>query len=154
MNIVDIENYIMQTFKDVYPLDTWGEKSFFLNPGKKFKRGTYFATIKKKDGDNDKASKLDRDGVFRLNIGINKEEFLSLFYTMPKRPAKGCFIKGGYDFQALDTILPHPIYGWMSWICILNPSVSRFDECKKYLQVAYEKALIVTDKKSKQIINE
>ena len=109
----DIENYILKNFKDVYPLNSWGEKSFFLNPGNKLKRGTYFATIKEKDGDNDKASYLNRDDVFRLNMGLNKEIYISLFQTLPKRPAKGCVIDGSYDFQKLDVILPHPVYGWM-----------------------------------------
>lgn len=65
----DIEKYILEQFTDVNPLDSWGEKSFFLNPGRQLKRGTYFATLKEKDGENDKASHLDRKGIFRLNMG-------------------------------------------------------------------------------------
>ena len=32
--------------------------------------GVYFCTLKENNGANDKASELDRDGVFRLSIGI------------------------------------------------------------------------------------
>jgi hypothetical protein len=143
----DIENYILETFDDVHPLDSWGEKSFFLNPGLRLNRGTYFATLKEKDGENDKASYLNRDGIFRLNMGVSKEFYLSLFQNLPKRPAKGCFIEGDYDFQRVDAILPHPVYGWMGWICVLNPSVETFEECKNLLADAYRKAMKATLKK-------
>ena len=143
----DIEDYILKTFNDVYPLDSWGERSFFLNPAKQLKRGTYFATLKEKDGENDKASFLNRDGIFRLNIGVTKDCYLSLFSSLPKRPEKGTFIKGDYDFQQIDTILPHPVYGWMGWVCILNPSIKTFEESKKLLANAYNKAEQTTIKK-------
>ncbi|MFV0421471.1 DUF6194 family protein [Oleidesulfovibrio sp.] len=45
---------MLESFADVNPLDSWGGKSFFLNPGHQLKRGTYFATLKEKDGDNDR----------------------------------------------------------------------------------------------------
>lgn len=143
----DIENYILNNFKDIYPQDSWGERSFFLNPGQKLKRGSYFATIKQKDGENDKASNLAREGVYRLNIGISKACYLSLFSSLPTRPAKGCFIEGDYDFQKIDTILPHPVYGWMGWVSILNPSEDSFKQCQKLLDNAYNKAMNITKKK-------
>lgn len=147
MKIDDIEHYILEHFEDVHPLDSWGEKSFFLNPKQQLKRGTYFATLKEKDGDNDKASFLNRDGIFRLNIGVSKEVYLSLFETLPKRPAKGCFIDGDYDFQKIDAVLPHPVYGWMGWVCVLNPSEKTFETCKGLLDDAYNKAIKTTMKK-------
>ncbi len=27
-----------------------------------------------------------------------------------------------YDFTALDRVMPHPVYGKMYWVCVLNPS--------------------------------
>lgn len=147
MNISDIENYILENFADVNPLDSWGEKSFFLNPGHQLKRGTYFATLKEKDGDNDKASYLDRKGIYRLNMGVSKDVYLSLFNTLPKRPAKGCFIDGDYDFRKTDIVLPHPVYGWMGWICVLNPGEETFETCKDFLDDAYNKAMKTTMKK-------
>lgn len=147
MNRNNIEAYVLENFEDVHPLDSWGERSFFLNPGRQLKRGTYFATLKEKDGENDKASHLDRDGVFRLNMGVSKRRYLSLFSHLPKRPAKGCFIEGGYDFQKIDAILPHPVYGWMGWVCVLNPSHETFEDCKNLLDNAYSKALKATMKK-------
>jgi len=139
--------YIEKTFADVHPLDSWGEKSFFLNPQKQLKRGTYFATLKEKDGENDKASFLNRNGIFRLNMGVTKDCYLSLFSHSPKRPAKGGIIEGDYDFTQTDIILPHPVYGWMSWLSVLNPSEKTFEQCKDLLAIAYDKAHHATQKK-------
>lgn len=147
MHIKDIENYILNNFEDVHPLNNWGEKSFFLNPKKQLKRGTYFTTLKEKDGENDKSSFLDRENVFRLNMGVTKECYLSLFAEIPERPAKGCFIRGDYNFQELNRILPHPIYAWMGWISVLNPDSKIFESCKDLLNNSYNKAKAITAKK-------
>ncbi|MEL7086953.1 MAG: DUF6194 family protein [Planctomycetota bacterium] len=95
-------------------LPAWGERALFYNPGGKLKRGTYFATVKEKDGDNDRASNLDRPGIWRLNIGVRKETFVERFGPTPLRPVKGGVVAGTWDFTQLDTLTPHPVYGWMS----------------------------------------
>jgi hypothetical protein len=147
MEAEEIENYILEHFININPLDTWGERSFFVNPENKLKRGTYFATIKNKDGKNDSASNLDRKNIYRLNIGISREKYLSLFEIIPKRPSKAMVITGDYNFQQVNEILPHPVYGWMNWVSILNPDKTTFEHCKSLLEDAYIKALkTATDK--------
>lgn len=39
-----------------------------------------------------------------------------------------------------DKILPHPVYAWMVWVCVLNPSEQTFEELKPYIQETYEYA--------------
>ena len=121
--------------------------SFFLNPQKQLKRGTYFATLKENDGAHDRSSHLDREGVFRLSMGISKKCYRALFQDLPARPTKGRCIAGDYDFERLDTLLPHPVYAWMGWVCVLNPSRQTFQQCKSLLEDAYEKASEITCKK-------
>lgn len=72
-------------------IDAWGETSLFYNPHPDsiLKRGIYFCTLKDKDRENDKASHLYRADVFRMNFGISKKTFASIFKTIPKRPIKG-----------------------------------------------------------------
>lgn len=118
----------------------WGETSCFYNPGGVFARGTYFLTIKEKDGDNDRASGLDREGVWRLNIGTAKPDFEALFGPPPKRPGKGGTIEGPWDFTSLDQITPHPVYGWMSWIAIVSPRPETWRRCIPLVDSAYAKA--------------
>ena len=147
MNKNDIENYILKNFDDIHPLERWGEKSFFLNPGRQFTHGTYFATLKETDSKNDAVSFLNREGIFRLNMGVTKDCYLSLFSYLPKQPKKGNCIEGNYDFQEVDVLLPHPVYAWGAWICVLNPSLQTFEKCKTLLDNAYSKAQQTTRKK-------
>ncbi len=50
-----------------------------------------------------------------------------MFTAVPKRQAKGCVVDMDYDFTQIDKIIPHPVYAWMSWICVLNPSNKTFE---------------------------
>ena len=127
MNAEEILNYCLENLEDTVLVESWGEKGIFYNPENKLKRGIYILTIKEKDGENDKGSALDRDGIYRVNLGIRKQTFLNMFTAVPKRPAKGCVVELDYDFTQTDKIIPHPVYAWMSWICVLNPSSEAFD---------------------------
>jgi hypothetical protein len=90
-----------------------------------------FATIVTKDyGDFDNASNLNREGVFRLNVGVSRETFRRLF---PDTEAT-------YDYTALDTLMPHPVYAPQSWLCVLNPSEVTFKSVEPLLEEACERA--------------
>ncbi|MCZ8282243.1 MAG: DUF6194 family protein [Aquidulcibacter sp.] len=135
-----VHRFITEKFEGVVPKEAWGETSYFYNPDHFFERGTYFATIKEKDGANDRASQLDREGVWRLNMGVSKGEFFELFGPQPPRPRKGGVVEGGWDFMALDQLTPHPIYGWMSWVSCLNPSTETWEKCMPLLANAHTRA--------------
>jgi hypothetical protein len=114
------------------PEIAWGDIFYFADvggaepPDRKFP----FATIVTKDyGEFDCASNLNRPGVFRLNIGISKQTFAGLF----PEPAE-------YDFTALDRLLPHPVYGKMYWVCVLNPSAATFEVVRPLLAEAFDLA--------------
>lgn len=61
----------------------------------------------------DTYSGLDREGVFRLNLGVDRETFLDLFGAKASELTP--------DYTALDTIMPHPEYGNSYFLCVLNP---------------------------------
>lgn len=61
---------IVSKLPGVVPKSSWGETSLFYNPGNVLPNGVYFCTIKDHDGENDTASKLNRDNVFRLAIDV------------------------------------------------------------------------------------
>ncbi len=134
----DILSYCLSNLKDTTLVESWGEKGIFYNPNGILKRGVYVLTIKEKDGDNDKASLLNRDNVYRVNVGLRKQTFIEHFGHIPKRPSAGNIVKMDYDFTILDTIMPHPVYAWMGWVCVLNPSSKTFEEFKIMLQESYE----------------
>ena len=110
-----------------------GDTFFIYDPDRNLqdKQRFPFATIVTKDyGDFDNASNLNRAGVFRLNAGVSRETFRSLFGD-----------DGTYDFTALDRLMPHPVYGRQSWVCVLNPSAETFERVKPLLREAYEIAV-------------
>ncbi|MDC0948398.1 DUF6194 family protein [Gammaproteobacteria bacterium] len=142
-----IAEHILTTLPDVINVDAWGEQSFFYNPQQRLPRGVYFATIKSKDGENDSASNLNRKDVFRLNIGIGPLLYTELFGARPARPAKGKTVATGHDFGALDEWMPHPVYAWMGWTCILNPSERSFEDAASHIAAAHRIAVSKFDKR-------
>jgi hypothetical protein len=149
MQIDDITAYVQEHFPGTIVKDSYGERAFFYNPGNLLPSGTYFLTIKEQDGPHDKASRLDREGVYRLNFGASKETFRDLFGVIPARPPKGEIIEGPYDFAALDTLMPHPVYGWSYWLCVLNPSRETFDKILPLIQAYYEQSKKRFEKRTK-----
>jgi hypothetical protein len=85
---------------------------------------------------HDDFSDLNRPDVFRLNIGVSKKTYQGYFGTKKFEEAES-----DYDFTALNTFMPHPVYGMMHWICILNPRDETFETVKSLLAEAYEMAV-------------
>lgn len=131
---------ITREFQDLVPKATWGETSLFYNPGNALKNGVYFATIKEHDGENDKASQLDREGVFRLSFGVPPATYEQLFGPRPPRPDKGGVVPTGHDFTALNELMPHPVYAWMGWVQVLTPTARTMRGLTPLLTEAYDKA--------------
>jgi hypothetical protein len=112
-----------------------GDTFFIYDPERNLdaKHRFPFATIVTKDyGDFDCTSNLNRPGVFRLNIGLSRDTFRSLV------SAPGDV---DHDFSALDQLMPHPVYGTQSWVCVLNPSVETFAKLRPLLDEAYQLAV-------------
>ncbi len=72
-----------------------------------------FVTIANTDSDYDNVSNLDREGVFRVNIGLSKDSFTNLVGEADPESV---------DYTELNVFLPHPDYHRQNFICILNPS--------------------------------
>jgi hypothetical protein len=133
----EILNYCLENLNGVVRAENWGERGIFYNPNNTLKKGVYILTLKEKDGENDKASNVNRDGIFRVNMGLRKDTFKNLFGEIPKRPPAGGIVEMDYDFTQLNKIMPHPVYAWMGWVCVLNPSPETFEEMKPLIQESY-----------------
>ncbi len=140
MTAEEILEYCLRELEGTVLVNSWGERGIFYNPDRKLKRGIYILTVKEKDGENDSSSNLNRENLYRVNLGVRRHTFEKLFGKIPRRPAKGAVVDMDYDFAAIDRLLPHPVYAWMGWICVCNPSETTFDRLKPYLQEAYEYA--------------
>jgi hypothetical protein len=107
-----IVDYLMTTYPETDLVSIPAAWFFSLDPEKHFPN---YATIVTND-DHDQASDLERPGVFRLNLGVDKATYEGFsFGTDP-------------DYTALDRVLPHPVYAAQRYISILNPSWSTWDE--------------------------
>lgn len=45
--------------------------------------------------------------------------------------------------------MPHPIYGWMSWVQILSPDDKMLDEYIQLIDISYEKAKLKFKERTK-----
>jgi hypothetical protein len=112
----------------------YGERAILYNPRGAAPLGVIFAAIKDGDGPNDRSAELSRPGVYRLAFGLTPGTFARLFGEIPARPTKGGVVAlPGYDLARLDTLMPHPVYAWMSWIQILAPTAARFASLRPLL---------------------
>jgi hypothetical protein len=130
-----IVQYITNTFEEVHVVDADGNYFFFSGPDRKLP----FATLVTRD-DYDQVSNLNRPSVFRLNIGVSKETYRSLLGAPPSPPGAAGVVETGHDFTALDQLMPHPVYGHLSWVCVLNPSDATFDIVRSLLAEAHGRA--------------
>jgi hypothetical protein len=115
----EITDWITSAYRDTVIAETMGATFYSLDE----RHWPNFATIVTTDEhDMGNPSRLSREGVFRLNIGVGKATFDRLVGSIADP-----------DYAALDTILPHPVYGKQHWLSILNPSRGSFDEIVKPL---------------------
>lgn len=137
MDPKEVLQYCLSSLEGTVQVESWGETGIFYNPGGMLKRGVYVLTVKEKDGANDRASQLDRRGVYRVNLGLRRETYTRLFGPAPSRPPKGGVVETGADYTALDSLIPHPVYAWMGWAAVLNPSAETFRKLSPLIQESY-----------------
>ncbi|WP_208729757.1 DUF6194 family protein [Corallococcus exercitus] len=119
-----LASYIRDAFRDVH-MDARTPDVFFFAGDE---RQHPFATIVTRDTELDHHSRLDRPGVFRLNLCVGKDSFQKLFPELDPN----------VDFTALDVLLPHPVHARMFWLSVLNPSHETFYVLRPYLREAYD----------------
>jgi len=133
VNEAEISRYITETFEGVDVVTDSGTSFFFYNPDSNVPPDHRFPFVTLVTSDlYDQFSNLNRPSIFRLNIGIGKQTFRSLFGEN----------SSSYDFTALDQVMPHPVYGRMYWVCVLNPGDETFEtKVRPLLAEAYDLAV-------------
>ncbi len=147
MTAEQLESWILNKYDGVIVTNAYRERSFFYNPDGSLKKGIYFTTIKESDGPNDRASNLDRPGLYRISIGIGKSDYEKLFGPKPKRPAKGKVVNIDFDFTLKGILMPHPVYAWMGWVAFNNPKTEDLGTIEKLLDISYQNSKIKFSKK-------
>ena len=106
-----IVRFITESYPETDVVEAMHAWFFSLDPEKHWPN---YATLVTTD-EHDDASDLDRPGVFRLNIGVDRPTFERVAAADPEP-----------DYTAFDRLLPHPVYAQQLWISILNPSDETF----------------------------
>jgi Family of unknown function (DUF6194) len=125
---------------DGAPEVAWGDSFIFYDPDRDIPpdRRFPFATIVTKDYDGfDKASKLNREGIFRLNMSVGRRQFEELIGYPPTKHADHA---ADFDYTVLDTVIPHPAYARQAWVSILNPGQRTSDQARILIMQARDRA--------------
>lgn len=120
---------------DGTPEIAWGDTFFYYSPdGVVPQRTQPFATIVTKDYPGDAGSRLSSPGRFRVNIGVGKPTFVEWTGRQPRDPA------GDIDPSVTDTVFPHPVYGSVGWLAVVNPDTRTDAAVRELLDTAYQRA--------------
>jgi Family of unknown function (DUF6194) len=116
-----------------------GDRFLFYDPDGVTEPDARFPFVTLVTGDRyDAASALDRDArTYRVNLGIGREAYEELLGAAPRQAAGVSVIKTGADYTAVDTVLPHPFYAPLHWLCIVNPGARTGKQLERLLEHAH-----------------
>jgi Family of unknown function (DUF6194) len=143
MDAAEVTAYIREAFPGVETTTAYTYTFFFYGS----ERMLPFVTLATADNEHDRVSDLDRDGAYRLNVGVSRETYRSLLGDEKPRLGPDGIIDGDHDFTLRDQILPHPHYAPQSWVCVVSPGEATFQVVRGLLREAYERAVLRATRK-------
>jgi len=98
-----------------FPEIAWGDFFFYYAPDGQVPANVQpFGTIVTKNYPGDTGSDLDGAGRWRVNIHVGRDAFQELTGESTKDFAPR-------DFARTDVVMPHPVYGALGWVAVVNP---------------------------------
>lgn len=120
-----------------FPELAWGDAFFYYAPDAKMPHDVQpYGTIVTKNYPDDATCDLDPPGRWRVNIHVDRTTFRELTGEEPRSLSRP------RDFGAADTVLPHPVYGALGWICVVNPAERTADTLVRLLRGAHDAARV------------
>ncbi|HEY3506587.1 MAG TPA: DUF6194 family protein [Actinocatenispora sp.] len=117
---------------DGSPELAWGDHFVYYAPDGTVPTNVQpYATIVTKNYPDDTASDLDRPGRWRLNIHVGRATSARLLGDGVPAPA-----------DATDVLLPHPVYGRLGWIAVVDPGERTLAGVLDLLADAHERAKV------------
>jgi uncharacterized protein DUF6194 len=86
----------------------------------------------------DVESRLDRAGVFRVNIEVGSSRYAELLGHPTAEHAQR---RDAYDYAADDVLLPHPQYAAQGWVSVVNPGPRTGDLVPRLVAEAHTAAV-------------
>ena len=121
--------------EDDAPEIAWGDLFFYYAPDGTVPNTQPFATIVTKDYPDDSASRLDRPDAYRVNLAAGTSEFVRWVGRQPRDDASG-----DGDPSAEDVLIPHPVYGDLGWLSVVNPGANTQEALRELLRGAHQRA--------------
>jgi len=122
MTLHEIQDYIHR-LPNVTTTDNFGYR-FFCYATDQVRP---FISLIEEDNEYDRLSNLTREGTFRLNIGVSRETFKSLF---PEKTED-------WDYTELNQVMPHPEYASHHFVCVLNPTGDTLTQTLQFIDEAH-----------------
>jgi len=120
---------------DGTPEIAWGDVFFYYAPDGQLPKTQPFATIVTKDYPDEPGSGLDRADAFRLNIFAGAAEFRSVTGREPREQTPP-----DIDPSTPDVFIPHPVYGHLAWLAVVNPAENTSSKALELLDSAHRAA--------------
>jgi hypothetical protein len=120
---------------DGAPEVSWGDVFFYYAPDGEIPRTQPFATVVTKDYPDDRTSRLDRPGAFRLNVHVEPATFRELTGRDLGETADP-----DVDPSTVDVLFAHPVYGRLSWLAVVNPGAATARTVLELLATAHANA--------------
>ncbi|MGH8876012.1 MAG: DUF6194 family protein [Stackebrandtia sp.] len=120
---------------DGTPELAWGDAFFYYSPDGTVPKTQPFATVVTKNYPDDEGSRLDRPGAFRVNVAAGTAVFTEWVGSKPREAGLD-----DVDFSVDDVVLPHPVYGGLGWLCVVNPGPNTESALRELLTGAYAAA--------------
>lgn len=100
-----------------------------------------YATIVTKDYPDNEQSALNPAGRWRVNVHVGLSRSATLTGGTPGDITAS-------DFRAADVFLPHPVFGALGWIAVVNPGPQTESTVVELLRAAHGEARRRMDRRS------
>jgi hypothetical protein len=121
----------------------WGDAFFYYAPdGRMPQHVQPYGTIVTKDYPDDTASDLDAPDRWRVNVHVDRATFRRLTGEEPRT------LKRPREYGAADVFLPHPVYGSLGWVAVVNPGEQTRDAVLQLLRDAHDAARARAERRS------
>ncbi|QJW35461.1 DUF6194 family protein [Cellulosimicrobium protaetiae] len=97
-----------------FPDLAWGDHFFYFAPDGVIPHGQPYGTVVTKNYPDDTTSRLDEEGRWRVNVHVGRDRFRALLGTDPRDGEAS-------EAETTDVVVPHPVYGSLGWVCVVNP---------------------------------
>ncbi len=132
---------------DGTPEISWGDVFFYYAPDGQLPKTQPFATIVTKDYPDEPGSGLDRADAYRLNIFAGAAEFRAVTGRGPceRTPPDSAP-------STPDVLIPHPVYGHLAWLAVINPAERTSSTALELLDSAHRAARARFQRRSGQAV--